>query len=297
MDNNSSYSVIPPNFPCLGKTNYIKLREMNFHYLSWGDESKPLMIMLHGFMDHSHTFDLLSEKLMNDYYIVAWDARGFGKTDWIHRSGYYHFFDYLYDLESFIEYFKRDKVILVGHSMGGIISTLYAGTFPEKVSHLISLEGWFIADSVFAEAPVRARRWVEEVKNIKNFKPMKSVEDASIRLRKTDHLMSIDISLHLAYEATKLENEGYYWRHDPLHRTRTPQQTYLKQIEAFWEKINCPVLLLKGEKTTFSLLEKDQLEKSFKNMSYFEIENAGHNLHLHQPTQTADLILDFLSSS
>ncbi|MBC7474486.1 MAG: alpha/beta hydrolase [Candidatus Sericytochromatia bacterium] len=290
-------STTPHNFPCFGTSNYVKLRGLNFHYLSWGDINKPLIIMLHGFMDHSHTFDLLAFNLMNDYQIIAWDARGFGRTEWIHPSGYYHFFDYLYDLELFIDYLNAENVTIIGHSMGGIIATLYAGTFPEKVNNLVNIEGWFINESSFNDAPTRAKRWIEEVKNIKDSKSIKDLEDASLRLRRVDNLMSIDVSEHLAYEGTKKEFDNLYWRYDNLHRTRAPQQTYIKQIESFWKNITCPVLFLKGEKSNFDLSGSQQLSNSFNNMKYVEVKESGHNLHLHQPIQVSKIIDTFLSSN
>ena len=86
-------------FECKAKSNFAELRSIRFHYLTWGKPDKEPLVLLHGFMDQAHTFDLLAEELSHHYYLIAWDARGFGNTEWIHRSGYYHFWDYLYDLE------------------------------------------------------------------------------------------------------------------------------------------------------------------------------------------------------
>jgi pimeloyl-ACP methyl ester carboxylesterase len=293
-ENQKSHAFINPDFPCFGEAKYLKIRELNFHYLNWGKPENPLIVMLHGFLDHAHTFDLLAAKLSDTFNIVAWDARGFGKTDWVHPSGYYHFFEYLYDLELFLEHFKDRKPVLLGHSMGGMIASLYAGTFPEKVSGLINMEGWFTANSPFSEAPARARRWIEEVRTSGPFKPLKDIDEAAQRLKKNDPLMPNDVAHHLAYEGTKFENDGLHWRHDPLHKTRSPQQTYLEQIEAFWQKIECPVLLLKGEQSSPHLADYKSRVNSFKNAQFIEIEDSGHNLHLHQPAIISQLIRDFL---
>lgn len=293
-DSQKSHSFINPEFPCFGEPGNLKIRELNFHYLSWGNSDHPLIVMLHGFLDHSHTFDLLAAILSDTFHIVAWDARGFGKTDWVHPSGYYHFFEYLYDLSLFLEHFKDKKPVLLGHSMGGMIASLYAAVFPEKVSKIINMEGWFVADSNFAGAPARVRRWIEEVKALKPFKPLKDLDEAALRLQKNDPLMAPDIARHLAYEGTKFENGGLRWSHDPLHRTRSPQQTYLGQLEAFWQKIECPVLLLKGEQSSPHLTDFKSRINSFKNNQFKEIKDSGHNLHLHQPEVISRIIRDFL---
>jgi pimeloyl-ACP methyl ester carboxylesterase len=293
-DKEKSHSFVNPEFPCFGEANYLSLRGMNFHYLSWGKPENPLIVMLHGFLDHCHTFDLLASKLMDTFYLVAWDARGFGKSDWVHPSGYYHFFEYIYDLELFLEHFADKRPVLLGHSMGGMIAALYAGIFPERVSGLVNLEGWFVADAKFSDAPARARKWIEDVRSLQPFKPLNDIEEAALRLQKNDPLLSSDIAMHLAYEGTRFENDGLHWRHDPLHKTRSPQQTYLGQLEAFWQNIACPVLLLKGEQSSPHLADFKSRVNLFKNCQFVEIEDSGHNLHLHQPGIISQIIRDFL---
>jgi pimeloyl-ACP methyl ester carboxylesterase len=297
MENNQkSHSFIPPGCPCYGESNYTRLREMNFHYLSWGKNKNPTIVMLHGFLDHAHTFDLLASYLMDSFNIIAWDARGFGSTDRVHPSGYYHFIEYLYDLDLFLENLNIKNPVLLGHSMGGMIASLYTGVFPEKIAKLINMEGWMIPDSTFSDAPIRARRWIDDVNAGNKFKPLSSLEEATQRLQKNDPLMPYDVAHHLAYEGTKVENDGLYWRHDPLHRTRSPQPAYIEQLEAYWNRIECPTLLLKGEKTVTPLIDCERRINAFKKHKFIEIKEAGHNLHLHQPEEIGKLIRDFLGN-
>lgn len=290
----NSHSYYPPDFPCYGKENYLKIREMNFHYLSWGDEKKPILFLLHGFLDHSHTFDLLAEKLMNDFHIIAWDARGFGRTDWVHPGGYYHFSEYLLDLELFIGHFNSSKIFLAGHSMGGMIASLYAGLFPEKVNKLINMEGWMVDTGDFNEAPERTRLWIEGMKSHNSFKAINDIREAARRIQKYDPLMADNIAAHLAYEGTKSIESGLYWRHDPIHRTRSPQAPYLGQIKAYWQKIEAPVLLMAGAHSPANSKKYQERISFFDNHQYLVIENAAHNLHLHQPEIISRHIREFL---
>lgn len=281
-------------FLCKAKSSYVDIRGLKFHYLEWGNENNPLIIMLHGFMDHAHSFDLLAEELMDKYHLIAWDARGFGKTEHIPQSGYYYFFDYLLDLELFIKNFTDEPVILLGHSMGGIIASLYSGVYPEKVKKMINLEGWFLTGYPFDEAPQRAKTWIEGVKNLKGFKPMKDIEEASERLLKNDHLMTKDFAVHLAEECTVKSGENLIWSHDPLHRTRSPQLTYYGQIEAFLEKIGCEVLLIEGDKTFFELEKYEKIKELYQHSEKIEIKDAGHNLHIHKSKEISEHIFRFL---
>ena len=281
-------------YKCKAKSNYLNLRGLNFHYLEWGNQENPLVIMLHGYMDHAHSFDLLADKLSEKYHLIAWDARGFGQSEHIHPYAYYYFFDYIFDLELFINHFTDQPVILLGHSMGGIIASFYSGTYPQKVSKMINLEGWFLSDYPFSEAAGKAKVWMEGVKNLKGFKPMKNIEEAKLRLLRTDTMTPEDFALHLAEKCT-IEKDGFLiWSHDPLHRTRSPQQTYYGQIKSFLENIECPVLLMQGDKTFFELKKYEQNLELYRNSERIEIFDAGHNLHIHKPDEISDLIIKFL---
>ncbi len=282
------------NYKSKAESKFVKLRGLSFHYLEWENVGKPLIIMLHGFLDHAHTFDLLADKLSKDYHLIAWDARGFGKSEHIAPYSYYYFFDYIFDLDLFIENFTDKPVILLGHSMGGIISSFYSGVYPQKVFKLVNLEGWFLSDYPFEDSVNKAQMWIDGVKNIKGFKPMKDLEEAKIKLLKGDPMMDSDFALHLAEKCT-VEKDGFlFWNHDPLHKTISPQQTYYGQIKSFLDKVECPVLLIQGDKTFFELEKYEKNLELYKNSEKIEIKDAGHNLHIHKPDEITVLIKNFL---
>lgn len=288
--------IFPDGFACHGKRFKTNIRGLNLSYLKYENPNKPVIVMLHGFMDFSHSFDLLANELKDDYEIYVWDARGFGDTDWVHESGYYHFAEYVYDLDLFLNFINQEKYILVGHSMGGIIASLYSSIFPEKISHLINLEGWFFRNPKTEEAPKKMKDWIVGIKNNKPSTPMKNLAEASDRLLKNDPFMTEEISLHLAHEGTKIIDDRYYWKHDSLHKTVAPTLTNIEQIKEFLKKITIPTLLLKGngQKNIFLNNSFVNGESFFPDAKIVEIENAGHNLHLHQPEKIANLIKDFL---
>lgn len=281
-------------YTCKASSHYIELRDLKFHYLTWGNPDKPLLFMLHGFMDQSHAFDLIADQLSNDYYMVAWDARGFGKTDRVHASGYYHFWEYIYDLELFINHFTDDKVTFIGHSMGGIIASIYAGIYPERISKIVNLEGWYLNKSSFEDSPERAKTWIEGMKTLKAPKPLKDLDDAYKRVRINDPFTEEVFIKHWIDENTQIIDNQLYWRHDNLHKTVAPQIGYLEQIKVFWNRINSPILLLKGDKTVFPIHGTQDCSSFFINHEFYEIKDAGHNLHINRPLEVAEKILSFL---
>ena len=55
---------------------------MNFHYLDWGDEHLPHLVLLHGGSLTAHTWDMASLLLRDRYHVVSLDQRGHGDTAW-----------------------------------------------------------------------------------------------------------------------------------------------------------------------------------------------------------------------
>ena len=55
---------------------------MNFHYLDWGNQGAPVMLLLHGLRGHCRSWDDVAARFCGDYQVLALDQRGRGETDW-----------------------------------------------------------------------------------------------------------------------------------------------------------------------------------------------------------------------
>jgi pimeloyl-ACP methyl ester carboxylesterase len=117
--------------------------------------------MLHGFLDAGGTFQFLVDALKQDRPIVALDWRGFGLSQWAPDGYFFH--DYIADLDAFLEHVSPfAPARILGHSMGGNVACLYAGSRPERVHCLVNLEGFGLARTSPKEAPSRMRRWLDQ---------------------------------------------------------------------------------------------------------------------------------------
>ena len=112
---------------------------MNFHYLDWGNEGAPVMLLLHGLRGHAHAWDDVAERFCGDYRVLALDQRGRGETDWAPR-GDYSTDAFVADLEEFCYTLGLEKFVLVGHSMGGRNSMAFAGRNPDMLEKLVIVD-------------------------------------------------------------------------------------------------------------------------------------------------------------
>lgn len=290
------------------------LNGLTFQFHHWsgqalGVHDRALLVFcLHGFMDHGLTFDPLIKAL--GWQAFAWDARGFGQTAWIPRYDYYHFFDYLRDLHMALNTLfaetGTEQVLLLGHSMGGMIASLYAGVYPERVAGLINLEGWMIPDTSPQDVPQRLRTWLSQCGDVNALTPFARYsrpEAAQERMQRQDPRLSPAQIEYLSAPILAQDESGYFWRHDPLHRTRSPQPFRLDQAQACWEAITAPQLLLYGDDSPICKLPDRTvrwrsfgLENPERDTTVHRIAEAGHNLHLHQPDQVAQAIQAWLGA-
>ena len=132
---------------CLGVSAFSQSPQEKFatvfgakvRYLEAGDPAKPAVILLHGMGGNADAaWPLTVPALAANYRVIAPDLLGFGKSDKPminYRIGFYVDF-----LDKLMSELKVEKVSLVGNSMGGWISVLYATKYPEKASKLVLVD-------------------------------------------------------------------------------------------------------------------------------------------------------------
>lgn len=279
----------------------VDVRGLKIHWLEWGERSAQPLVLTHGFLDHARSWDFFVEALFRflgrSLWVVAPDCRGHGDSGWVGEGGYYHFFDYLLDLDTMIGALRVSQVMLVGHSMGGTISFLYAGTYPERVRKLVLIEGLGPAGLAFHDAPKRARQWLDGLRrDARTVTEYASLEDAARRVRQRNSRLSSERALHLArYGMYRAKSGRWRWKFDPLHRTTSPQPFYVEQAFAFLQRVRCPVLLVEGAESSHAV-RTDLAERRarLKAAASVTIQDAGHMVHHDQPEQLAGAVGRFL---
>ena len=279
---------------------------LHYNVLEWGGDDAALthtVVLVHGFLDYAYTWqETVAAGLGGHFHVIAPDLRGHGDSDRVGSGGYYHFMDYLADLHEVIGQLGRQRVSLVGHSMGGSVASYYTGSFPARIHRLALLEGLGPPETEHVSAPERVRSWLDAWERVRKLPPRRyrSVEAAAERLVKTDPRLSAELARRLATHGTTRTPDGtYVFKHDPLHLTPGPYPFSLPSAQKFWQQVRCPVLVVDAADSDFHLAPEDTARRlaSFTQAASVRSERlagAGHMMQRHQPAALAKLLREFL---
>ena len=276
------------------ESQFVEVRGLRYHVRRWRNDHAPKMVLLHGWMDVSASFQFLVDAFRRDWDVYAPDWRGYGLTDW-GKSDCYWFPDYIADLDVILQEIKAS--ILVGHSLGGNVACLYAGVRPEAVTKLVNLEGFGMAATQPEQAPKRYRRWLEELHDRPGLRPYESFAALADRLQQGNRRLSREKAEFLAGHWGKEADGKVVLRSDPAHKIVNPVLYRYEEMRACWKQVTAPVLWVEAEETETPKrlgIDPAQRRAEFANLKFVKLPAAGHMLHHDQPEALAKVIEDFL---
>jgi len=278
------------------RTCRLPVRGVEYCLNEWGDEDAPLFFYLHGWGDTGSTFQFVVDALASRWRIVAPDWRGFGRT--AHADGPYWFPDYLADLHAILGHYSPDSPVrLLGHSMGGNIASLYAGSMPERVKAIVNIEGFGLPDSDPDDAPQRYRDWLEAEEAGVDFSFYPDFTGLARRIRSRNPGLSEDRAEFVARQWAHEDNGVVCLRADPRHKL--PNAILYRRAEsaACWRNISAAALLVAGEKSSFREHLTDVASSRSPEIPSYVIDGVGHMIHFEAPEILAEQIEQFLLQS
>ena len=189
-----------------------------------------------------------------------------------------------------------EKVTMVGHSMGGMVCLIYAGTFPQQVSALVVLDGvTVLPNAKSAPAHERIAKWAGQLDTLETREPRRyrTIEEAAAQMRARNTRLPPELAQHLAAFGVRRNNDDTYsWKFDPYQRAMAPHRLSPEDHVSLWSRITCPTLLLHAAE---SFLEgRENLAGYFQNARSKTISGAGHWLHHERPDEVLRAIRTFL---
>ena len=256
-----------------------------------GRQGKPLIVALHGWLDNGASFLPLAPHLA-ECHLVCVDLPGHGHSD--HKATPYVFVDWLDDLHQIAQAAGWQRFVLLGHSLGALIASAYAGVFPEQIVRLILLEGLGPLSQPDEEVPAQLRR---AILNRSRTRERASSGFASLDEAVAARCKVADISpaaARLICERQLEARDGrLHWRSDPRLRDLSPMRMSEGQALALIRAIRCPVLFIRGEQGFASLLAQWQLRHGAFERIERVVLAGNHHFHMENSADTAVCIEKF----
>lgn len=250
------------------------------------DANKPTLLFLHGYLDNAASFSELLPAF-DDWQCIALDMAGHGHSE--HRSdgAHYHLPDYAYDLHQVIRTLKLTQVILVGHSLGAIVCSLYASTQRPEVIGFIAIESCgplSAAEETTSQQLMNCFESRAKAQSpIKHPKSMASIVKARCLI---SDLNEAQASTILSRNIQSNESGVLTWLTDKRLRTASPYRMTEPQAVNILSNIICPRVVILGNKG----FEKVKASIEHRKEGFHEVPiitfEGGHHVHM---SSTADV--------
>lgn len=280
----------PPALSTLTRTSsgsveahrFYKSQGLRLHYADWGNHAAPALILIHGGRDHCHSWDEVARALQPHFHVIVPDLRGHGDSDWAKGSSY-SLADYVYDLTCLVRSASVQSTAIVGHSMGGMIGLMYAGTYPDRMSRLAVLDGVTVLPGS-QRVPIHNQiaGWIEQLDSIAKQKTRShsTIGEAAERMSAHNKRLTSEQALHLAKHGVKRNTDGSYsWKFDEYQKARAPYRLSADDHIALWSRITCPTLLLRGDESFLPDPVAAGVLRHFRHAEFMTIAGVGHWLH------------------
>lgn len=287
--------------PCRpSRSEFLSIRGLRYHVRVWGDRAAPKLVLLHGWMDVSASFQFLVDALARDWHVMAPDWRGYGLTQ-RSQADCYWFADYLGDLDALLDVLSPSQPVdLVAHSMGGNVAALYAGVRPARVRRLVNLEGFGMPRATAEQAPERYARWLDELRVGGQLRDYADHAEVAVRLMKTNPRLGAERAGWLAQHWSQPGPSGRLEpAADPAHRIVNPYLYRVDEVLAVWRRIQADVLWVQSDHLSrfaqfVQTPEYEERLACIARLARATVQDAGHMLHHDQPGTVARLIESFI---
>jgi proline iminopeptidase len=284
----------------------------NIYTKTFGNGKDKPIIFLHGGPGYNCVnFEATTAQKLADkgFFVIVYDRRGEGRSK--DQNSKFTFSETFDDINSLYSQFKLTKAILIGHSFGGVVATLFAEVNPKKVQSIILVGAPISLQSTFKNILITSKNIYQTKKDSVNLNYISMLENMDTT--------SIEYSSYCFGHAMQ---NGFYSPKNPTSEAKTLYSTfrtdtllrkYASQMsyqapQGFWKNEKYTTIDLtknlqdirKKKIKIFGLYGKDdglysnqqvsdlQKEIGMDNLKYFD--NCSHNVFIDQQTQFIDAV-------
>ncbi|MFT6528900.1 MAG: pimeloyl-ACP methyl ester carboxylesterase [Psychrosphaera sp.] len=251
------------------------------------------ILAIHGWLDNAASFIPLMNELP-EYNWTAIDLPGHGNSYHRPPHTHYHFIDWVSDLINIIDVKYGNKpVVIVGHSLGGMLATVLAGVYPELVKKLVVIDAVGLVTQ--SEGATEIRKALDS-------------RIAQSKKQKTKHI-SLNVAIKARANAGKIKSTsaellvrrnidetegGFEWKTDKRLRTSSPVRLSEQQSISIIQHIASPVMLFVA-KDGYEMVKSGykKYKSYYPNLIKKDVIGA-HHCHMDEPIGIALEIKRFI---
>ncbi len=271
----------------------------DLHALRGGDPEGPKVIALHGWLDNAASWVPLLGLLPQPLDIVALDLPGHGRSTHLGAGAEYSPYVAINAVLDAADALGWERFALLGHSMGGAISSLTAAACPQRVRRLVCIEALGGLGEDPAQAPERMRdaMTAARTRSRRGLRVFPSLA-APIRARMQVNGLSESSARLLVERGVRALDDGWVWSTDQRLTLPSLYRATHAQVDAIVASIDCPtqVILAEQAQPYFPEPLRSQRAARLRNGRTF-ILPGSHHLHMDNAQTVADVIGGFLSQA
>jgi len=225
----------------------------------------PPFVCLHGLVDTLEIWDRLSGPLAERRRTLRLDQRGHGESG--APAGPYRREDLAADVVGLLDALGIERAVLVGHSMGGIISMTTAVAYPERVAGMVLL-------GTASRCNERTAQWYERI----------------AQAGETDGCPGLARAIYGDKSKRRVTGDAKAI----AAVTRTLASLYTDPLTPKLESLDCPVLLLVGEKDPMGPKASEIIAGALPDAKLQVLPGCGHWIHVEASDAVSDAIADWI---
>jgi pimeloyl-ACP methyl ester carboxylesterase len=276
-------------------------QRLRLHYIDWGNDDAPPLLLIHGGRDHCRNWDWVAQAFRDKYHVIAPDLRGHGDSQWM-IGGNYGMPDYVYDIAQLIHQIKLHPLRIIGHSLGGAVTLMYSGIYPQNVIKVVAIEGLGPSPEMLAKRADKSTReraceWIAAIRAMSARVPRRypTREEAFKRMQEANPYLTPEQACHLTVHGTNQNEDGTFsWKFDNYVRAFSAFAFNVNDQVELWREITCPLLLVRGTESWGSDPSQDGRASYFRDATVVNIEKAGHWVHHDQLDRFVAVTREFL---
>tara|TARA_B110000879_G_scaffold165489_1_gene213811 strand:+ start:3577 stop:4443 length:867 start_codon:yes stop_codon:yes gene_type:complete len=279
----------------ISETTY-RANGLNFAAKEWGTPGATPVIALHGWLDNAASFDVMLPH-MDNLHVVALDCAGHGNSSFRSADSSYNIWQDIGEVMAIADQLGWQRFALLGHSRGAIISSLIAGTFPDRITHVALIDGHIPSLEDERGSAVQLAKSLQDHRRYTEASPsyFHSFERAvQARVNGFAPLQESAATV-LAKRGVREESRGFYWHNDQRLKAASELKLTREHLKDFHGAITAEVMLIQAEDSPFNSGSQD--DESFSWVASFEFVTMKGSHHLHmedQAHQVAEKVQSFL---